>query len=170
MRVQSSGPTRLLRMRSHATFASVHSRRMPISWRDISSENIATGCRPIATLRGDVEGERRLPDAGSRRDDDQVARLQPRREDVEVAESGRQTRIGGLAVLDRLQVDHRLVDEVAKDRHVFLILAARDVVDALLGFVGNRLGILGRRVRHVHDVRRAEISRRSNAVCDTILA
>ena len=41
-RVQSSGPTRLLRIRSHGTRASAHSRRMPISCRDISRENTAT--------------------------------------------------------------------------------------------------------------------------------
>src|SRR6266545_1030417 len=44
-RDQSSAPTRRPRIRSQGTPASPHSRRIPISHLDISSENIATGTR-----------------------------------------------------------------------------------------------------------------------------
>ena len=82
-----------------------------------------------------VHGERGLPDARPRRDHDEVPRLQPRREVVQVAEPGRQARVGGVAVLDGLEVHHGLVDQVAEDRHLVLVLAPRDVVDPLLGVV-----------------------------------
>ena len=136
-RVQSSGPTRLLRIRSHGTRASAHSRRMPISKRDISSENIATDLPVDRDVARHVRGQRGLADARPRGDDDEVAGLQARREVVEVAEAGGQAREGGVAVLDGLEVDHRLVDQVAQDRDLVLVLAAGDVVDPLLGVVGD---------------------------------
>ena len=69
---------------------------------------------PIADVAGDVRGERRLADARPSGDHDQVARLQPRREVVEIAEPGRQPGVGRVPVLDVLEVDHRLVDQVAR--------------------------------------------------------
>ena len=134
------------------TRASAQSRRMPISQRDISSENIATGSPVTAMLRAMFVASDDLPDARTGRDHDQVAGLQPRREVVEVAEAGGQPGVGGVAVLDRLEVEHRLVDQVAEDRHLVAVLAPGDVVDPLLGVVGHGLGVVGRRVRHLHDV------------------
>ena len=65
IRDQSSAPTRLLRMLSHGTRASPQSSRMPISQRDISRENIATG-RPAstATLRATLVTNDDLPTPG----------------------------------------------------------------------------------------------------------
>src|SRR5919108_374119 len=73
--VQSLGPTRLFRMRSHGTFASEQSSRMPISNRDIS-----------------------------------------------------------------------------RDRGVVAVFAAGDVVDPLLGVVGDGVGFVAGAVGEVHDV------------------
>ena len=93
-----------------------------------------------------------FPIARTRGDDDEVPRLQPRHQIVEVAEAAGQARVGGVPVLDRLEVDHGLVHQVLEDGHLLAVLAAGDVVDPLLGLVGHALGILGRRVRHLHDV------------------
>ena len=113
-----------------------------------------TADRDVAS---DVRRERRLADARSSGDHDQVARLQPRREVVEVAEPRRQPGVGRVPVLDDLEVDHRLVDQVAEDGDLVGVLPAGDVVDALLCIVGHPFGVGRRRVRHVHDVgRRAD--------------
>ncbi len=102
----------------------------------------------------DVRGERRLADARSRRDHDEVAGLQPRREVVEVAEPRRQPRVCRIPVLDVLQIHHGLIDQVAQDGHLVGILATGHVVDPLFRIIGHALGVGRSRVRHVHDVRR----------------
>ena len=99
-----------------------------------------------------VHGERALAHARAGREHDQVAGLQARGEVVDVDEAGGQAGVGGLAGLDRLEVEHRLVDQVAEHRHLVAVLAPRDLVDALLGVVGDRLGVVGRGVGPLHDV------------------
>ncbi len=84
--------------------------------------------------------------------DHEVARLQPRGELVEVTEPRGQTRVGGLAVLDLLELEHRAVDQLAEGGDLVLVVAPRDVVDALFGGVGDGFGLLRGRVGHVHHV------------------
>ena len=100
-----------------------------------------------------VHGERALArcPAGPRC----TMRLPGCRPDVRLSRStepGGQPRVRRLAVLDRLEVEHRLVDQVAEHRHLVVVLAPGHVVDALLGVVGDCLGVVGRRVGELHDV------------------
>ena len=145
-RVQSSGPTRLLRMRSQGTCASAQSRRMPISVRDISSENTATGSPATATLRAMFIASEDFPTPGRAAITTRLPSCSP---DVSVSRSVKpvgKPGVGRLAVLDALEVDHRLVHQVADDRRLLAVLATGDVVDALLGAVGDRVGVVGRDV------------------------
>ena len=134
------------RLRAEQTHADLEARHLEGEERDRLALN-----RHVA---GDVRGQGRLPDARTGGDDHEVPRLKPRREVVEIAEPTGQPRVGGVAVLDGLEVDHGLVDQVAQDRDLVLVLAPGDVVDALLGVVGHALGVIGRRVGHLHDVGR----------------
>ena len=65
IRVHSSVATRPVRTRSHPTLASPQSRRIPISNRDISRENMATGApTSTATLRAMFVANEDLPTPG----------------------------------------------------------------------------------------------------------
>ena len=83
-----------------------------------------------------------LPTPGRVVDHDQVARLQPRREVVEVAEPRRQPRVCRVPVLRVLQVHHGRIDQVAQDGHLVGILATGHVVDPLFRVIGHALGVL----------------------------
>ncbi len=103
---------------------------------------MATGCwLSTLTLRAMLIASEDFPMPGRAAMIDEVARLEPGRELVEVAEPCGQAGVGGLPRLDRLQLEHRVVHQVSEDRRLFLVLAPRDVVDALLGIVGDLVGL-----------------------------
>jgi hypothetical protein len=86
-------------------------------------------------VRGDVQRERRLPHAGTCRDDDEVRRLEPGRQVIEVREARRDAR-------DRLLLLVQLLDDLERVRHEAvhadeggLHLTFGDLEDALLGAV-----------------------------------
>ena len=133
-------------------------RRRAAACRSPSATSRARTCATrvrlsTATLRAKLVTNDDLPDARAGRDDDQVARLQTREQRVDVPEPRGQSREGRLTVLDLLQVGHGLVDQLAQGGDLVFLLMTRDVVDPLLGLVGDLLRILRRGVPHLHDVR-----------------
>ena len=75
-----------------------------------------------------------------------------------------------VAVLDLLEVHHRLVDQFAQRHDSVLVLAAGDVVDPLLGLSATSRGPRGCAYAISMMSAAAEISRRSSAACATICA
>ncbi len=122
--------------------------------RHLQREDRRRGVRVDRHVAREVRHERGLAHAGTSGHDDQVAGLQTGQQGVEIAEPRRDPRELLLTVLDRLEVDHRLVDQVAHVGDLILVLAAGDVVDPLLRLVGDALGIVGAGVAELHDVGR----------------
>ena len=88
-RGQSSGFSLPVRRLCDSTFASLHIIRCVTSLFDISSVNSATGTSwRTARFCAMFRRERRLPHRRPGRDDDQVPRLEARRELVELLEAG----------------------------------------------------------------------------------
>ena len=97
--IESAWPVRSM---YESTCASLQMSRCTSDWRDISSENTTTGLpASTAALRAMLSAKRRLADRGAGREDDQLARLQPLGEHVELREVGRDAG-DQLLVLDAL--------------------------------------------------------------------
>ena len=152
---QSSSLMLPLRMWFSGTFASADSSRMVISVRVISRLKKTAGQVVVDRRRpAQVEGQRRLPHRGSRRDDDHLPGVQPVGQVVEVGEAGGHAVEAGLAVADRLDLVEDAVHDVGQRRVVLGRAPVGDLVD---------LGL--RPVDHVVDLRPRRRTRSGRSWC-----
>ena len=118
--------------------------------RHLEGEEGDVGALVDGGVAGDAERERRLPDAGTGADNDEVLALEAAEQVVEVAEagldSGKLAAFGGLDVLVEVGLEDLAdVDEVAE------VLAAAQALEQLLGAGEDGLDVGGRLVGELED-------------------
>ena len=170
-RGQSSGFSLPVRRLCDSTLASLHIIRCVTSLFDISSVKSATGMSwRTARFCRHVQRQRRLPHRRPRGDDDQVARLEARRELVELLEAGRRAGdVGARLVevhdpLEALLQQPLDVGEVARDALL------GEVEDDLLGAVDEVGRLAGPLAAEPRDLLPGPDRPRSVAISRTIRA
>ena len=113
--------------REHA----LHERFLTHFEREERNRNIVLDGRVLR----DVEHERGLSHRRSRRDDDEVGRLETRRQLIHVLESARHTGDGLATALERFDALHRRPEELLDAGEPFLAALLRDLEDLVLGVV-----------------------------------